>query len=108
MSSFFRNVDTRYEDPMEITVGNGKGLIRSLKARAVVVDMEEGVVNATLRGPLGELFDSRQVGAPLQLGPEGRPAAEWRKLVCTVSHRCIRLGEQLGPWPRMLRSTLSR
>ena len=36
------------------------GLIRSLKARAVVIDMEEGVVNATLKGPLGELFDSRQ------------------------------------------------
>ena len=34
--------------------------IRSLKARAVVIDMEEGVVNATLKGPLGELFDSRQ------------------------------------------------
>ena len=60
MSSFFRNVDTRYDDPQEIGVGDGQGLIRSLKARAVVVDMEEGVVNATLRGPLGELFDSRQ------------------------------------------------
>jgi tubulin epsilon len=60
MSSFFRNVDTRYDDPQEIGVGDGQGLIRSLKARAVVVDMEEGVVNATLKGRLGELFDSRQ------------------------------------------------
>jgi tubulin epsilon len=61
MSSFFRNVDTRYDDPAEIRVGDGRGPIRSLKARAVVVDMEEGVVNATLKGPLGELFDSRQL-----------------------------------------------
>ena len=60
MSSFFRNVDTRYDDPEEIGVGDGQGLIRSLKARAVIVDMEEGVVNATLQGPLGDLFDSRQ------------------------------------------------
>jgi len=60
MSSFFRNVDTRYEDPEEIRVGDGTGFIRSLKARAVVIDMEEGVVNATLKGSLGELFDSRQ------------------------------------------------
>eukprot|EP01050_Picozoa_sp_SAG11_P015798 SAG11_NODE_2089_length_3844_cov_3.009880_2_plen_62_part_00 len=50
-----RQVDTRYDDPMEIAVGDGAGLIRSLKARAVVVDMEEGVVNATLRGLLALL-----------------------------------------------------
>lgn len=34
---------------------------RSVKARAVLVDMEEGPVSETLRGPLGGLFDAHQV-----------------------------------------------
>lgn len=34
---------------------------KTLKARAVLVDMEEGPVAETLRGPLGGLFDARQV-----------------------------------------------
>jgi hypothetical protein len=45
LSSFFRNVDTRYEDPREIPVGRGTHPIRSLKARAICIDMEEGVLN---------------------------------------------------------------
>jgi tubulin epsilon len=45
LSSFFRNVDTRYEDPREIPVGRGTHAIRSLKARAICIDMEEGVLN---------------------------------------------------------------
>eukprot|EP01116_Phalansterium_solitarium_P011350 TRINITY_DN2699_c0_g1_i1.p1 TRINITY_DN2699_c0_g1~~TRINITY_DN2699_c0_g1_i1.p1 ORF type:complete len:466 (-),score=188.35 TRINITY_DN2699_c0_g1_i1:352-1749(-) len=61
LSSFFRNVDTRYDDPVEIPVGNGKGKIKALKARAVLIDMEEGVVNEILRDKtLSELFDTRQ------------------------------------------------
>ncbi|XP_036758889.2 tubulin epsilon chain isoform X3 [Manis pentadactyla] len=58
ISSFFRNVDTR-------VVGDGgsisKGRICSLKARAVLIDMEEGVVNEILQGPLRDVFDSRQL-----------------------------------------------
>ncbi|XP_017514269.2 tubulin epsilon chain isoform X3 [Manis javanica] len=58
ISSFFRNVDTR-------VVGDGgsicKGRICSLKARAVLIDMEEGVVNEILQGPLRDIFDSRQL-----------------------------------------------
>ncbi|XP_036727714.1 tubulin epsilon chain isoform X2 [Balaenoptera musculus] len=58
ISSFFRNVDTR-------VVGDGgsisKGKIRSLKARAVLIDMEEGVVNEILQGPLRDVFDSKQL-----------------------------------------------
>ncbi|KAM5256536.1 tubulin epsilon chain [Ctenodactylus gundi] len=58
ISSFFRNVDTR-------VVGDGgsisKGKIRSLKARAVLIDMEEGVVNGILQGPLRDVFDSKQL-----------------------------------------------
>ena len=53
-------MDTRYSDPVEIPVGDGTNAIRSLKARAVIVDMEEGVINNMVRGPLGELFDDRQ------------------------------------------------
>eukprot|EP00250_Pteridium_aquilinum_P032549 c46055_g1_i1 orf=31-285(+) len=43
MSSFFRNMDTRYQPPIEIPVGNGTSRIRALEARAILVDMEEGV-----------------------------------------------------------------
>uniref|UniRef100_I3JZK5 Tubulin epsilon 1 n=2 Tax=Oreochromis TaxID=8139 RepID=I3JZK5_ORENI len=43
LSSFFRNVDSRYVKP------------------AVLVDMEEGVVNQILQGPLREVFDSTQL-----------------------------------------------
>ena len=60
MSSFFRNVDARDAGSgraREIPVGDGTGRISSLRARAVLVDMEEGPVSETLRGPLGELFD---------------------------------------------------
>uniref|UniRef100_A0A2K5DLJ2 Tubulin epsilon 1 n=1 Tax=Aotus nancymaae TaxID=37293 RepID=A0A2K5DLJ2_AOTNA len=58
ISSFFRNVDTR-------VVGDGgsisKGKICSLKARAVLIDMEEGVVNEILQGPLRDVFDTNQL-----------------------------------------------
>jgi tubulin epsilon len=40
-------------------VGNGKGPIKKLKARAVLVDMEEGVINEVMRGPLRDLFDRK-------------------------------------------------
>uniref|UniRef100_A0A672IGH6 Tubulin epsilon 1 n=1 Tax=Salarias fasciatus TaxID=181472 RepID=A0A672IGH6_SALFA len=55
LSSFFRNVDSRGGDR-----GAG-GIIQHLKARAVLVDMEEGVVNKLLQGPLREVFDSTQL-----------------------------------------------
>ncbi|KDO27136.1 hypothetical protein SPRG_07844 [Saprolegnia parasitica CBS 223.65] len=54
MSTFFRNVDTHGQDlpPHE--------RIKGLRARALLIDMEEGPVAETLHGPLGELFDSSQ------------------------------------------------
>ncbi|XP_062267840.1 tubulin epsilon chain isoform X2 [Platichthys flesus] len=55
LGSFFRNVDSRNR-----ACGVG-GRIQHLKARAVLVDMEEGVVNEILQGPLGEVFDSTQL-----------------------------------------------
>ena len=60
MSTFFRNVDSSGWDANEIPVGDGRRPITSLRARAVLVDMEEGVVNEVAKGPLGELFDQRQ------------------------------------------------
>lgn len=60
MSSFFRNVDSRYDDPVDIPFKNGTNEIKCLKARAILVDMEQGPVSETLNGPLGELFDNRQ------------------------------------------------
>jgi len=51
MSSFFRNVDASGD---MMPVGSA---IRSLRARAVLVDMEEGVLRSVLRSGLGELFD---------------------------------------------------
>ena len=48
MSSFFRNVDTRYDVSRDIPLLRGpdaRNPIRSLKARAILIDMEEGVVS---------------------------------------------------------------
>jgi len=55
MSTFFRNVDTRYDSDMPANTP-----MRALRARAILVDMEEGPVAETMKGPLGDLFDSRQ------------------------------------------------
>eukprot|EP00397_Hematodinium_sp_SG-2012_P012137 GEMP01012299.1.p1 GENE.GEMP01012299.1~~GEMP01012299.1.p1 ORF type:complete len:498 (+),score=96.95 GEMP01012299.1:122-1615(+) len=60
LSSFFRNVDTRYKDFKDLPC-DGSTPIRTLKARAVLVDMEQGVVNSLLRGPLRDIFDHRQL-----------------------------------------------
>lgn len=61
MSSFFRNVDCRSSPPRDIPVGDGSAPISNLKARAVLVDMEEGVVNEVRKGCLGGLFDAQQL-----------------------------------------------
>ena len=61
LSTFFHNVDTSHKQFREISLGNGRERIHTLKARAVLVDMEEGVVNSLLKSPLGDLFNSRQL-----------------------------------------------
>lgn len=61
MSAFFRNVDTRHDPPLNLPVGAGREPIASLKARAVLIDMEEGVVNNLLKGPMQDVFDTRQL-----------------------------------------------
>ncbi|KAH8959182.1 hypothetical protein BDL97_06G066700 [Sphagnum fallax] len=60
MCSFFRNVDTRHSPSLEIPTGTGNSPIRSLKARAVLIDMEEGVIKQLISGHLGDLFDTKQ------------------------------------------------
>nr|AAH55146.1 Tubulin, epsilon 1 [Danio rerio] len=57
LSSFFRNVDQRRGYGAEATGGK----ITALKARAVLVDMEEGVLGGILQGPLRSLFSSAQL-----------------------------------------------
>ena len=61
LSTFFRNVDTSNRQYREISLGHGRESIHTLKARAVLVDMEEGVVNGIMKSPLGDLFDSTQL-----------------------------------------------
>ena len=56
ISSFFRNAD--HEDN-EMKSTSKK--IQNLKARAILVDMEEGVINELLDGHLGEIFDNKQL-----------------------------------------------
>uniref|UniRef100_A0A672SYJ7 Tubulin epsilon 1 n=1 Tax=Sinocyclocheilus grahami TaxID=75366 RepID=A0A672SYJ7_SINGR len=55
LSSFFRNVDQRRG------ADSTGGRITALKARAVLVDMEEGVLAEILQGPLRSLFSSTQL-----------------------------------------------
>ncbi|CAM9181437.1 unnamed protein product [Choristocarpus tenellus] len=57
MSTFFRNVDTRYDQ--NIPIGDGRQPIYNLKARAVLVDMDSAPVLQTQKGELGDLFDPR-------------------------------------------------
>ncbi|XP_053542005.1 tubulin epsilon chain isoform X2 [Ictalurus punctatus] len=55
LSSFFRNVDPRRSG------GAPGSRITALKARAVLIDMEEGVLSQVLCGPLQQLFSSTQL-----------------------------------------------
>ena len=83
MSTFFRNTDgkgtfthTHTHTHKHITSLNTtdrdmkRGKIGQLRARAVLIDMEEGVVNRVMRSPLGELFrgDTQSITAPSGAG----------------------------------------
>ena len=71
LSSFFSNVDVRSDPPARLPVGDGKGAIHALKARAVVVDMEDGVTNELLSGPMRDVFDTKQFITGGQSGQSG-------------------------------------
>lgn len=59
LATFFRNVNEK-RGISNIPVGDGKKQISGLKARGLLVDMEEGVINQIRNSPLNELFDERQ------------------------------------------------
>lgn len=61
VSSFFRNTDSRFDFDVDLSVGQGKSKISNLKARAILVDMEEGVINEMLQTRLGSIFDHKQL-----------------------------------------------
>lgn len=57
LSSFFRNVDTRKNHCVDLEPGSQ---INDLKARAIVVDTESGVINnKILNGELKDIFEAR-------------------------------------------------
>ena len=56
LNVLFRNVDDRNGFPLPLGAK-----VSSLKARAVLIDMETGVINPLLRSPIGELFTKPQV-----------------------------------------------
>jgi len=60
MSSFFKNCDSK--TGKILPGGNGTPQpIQNLKARSVVVDMEEGVLSQLLKSKIGELFDEHRL-----------------------------------------------
>lgn len=59
VSSFFRNVDMK--SGKNLKVSHPPSLIQNLKARAVLIDMEEGVLNGLLKSDVGELFNSTEL-----------------------------------------------
>jgi len=56
MNVMFRNVDHRTGYPLQL--GDP---VSTFKARAVLIDMENGVIDSILRSPLGELFTQPQI-----------------------------------------------
>lgn len=48
----------QHGDGASVAIG---GPISKLKARAMLVDTEDGVVRQLLNGPLGEIFDSKHI-----------------------------------------------
>jgi len=58
MSSFFRHVDARVHPVLDLGVSDPPAPLQSLRARAVLVDMEEGVLSELKRSDLAELFDT--------------------------------------------------
>lgn len=69
MSTFFRNVDSRTgveisspspenRRPSHKQSVTNQQFVRHLRARACMIDMEDGVLSSVVRGPIGSLFDT--------------------------------------------------
>ena len=59
VSCFFRNVDSKSRKNLPASYPPSK--IQRLKARAVLIDMEEGVLNKIIQSEVGELFTSAEL-----------------------------------------------
>ena len=59
IASFFRNVDSK--GGRNLPVKSPPSKIQGLRARAVLIDMEEGVLNGLIKSDIGELFSSTQL-----------------------------------------------
>jgi hypothetical protein len=79
----------RYDDPAEIPCGSGALPIRTLKARAILVDMEEGVLAQLARSQLADLFDVRQVRPRTRTRAAG--SASWGVRSVLGVRTCFRL-----------------
>jgi tubulin epsilon len=55
IATFFRNVDLKNYNQ------NVKGEIKGLRARGIMIDMEEGVLNRILKSDIAELYDTHQI-----------------------------------------------
>ncbi|KAL4422955.1 hypothetical protein ABPG75_009152 [Micractinium tetrahymenae] len=91
MGSFFQHVDAQGSPvgaapPGAATAGAAAPPrpIQQLRARGVLVDMEEGVVDGMLRGPLGELFDRQRQAVTDVSGAGNNWAAGWAS--CGPAH----------------------
>ncbi|KAJ3373824.1 Tubulin epsilon chain [Allomyces arbusculus] len=61
MATFFQNIERRGKRRASVPVGDGTGQIKGLEARGLMIDMEEGVINAMDGSPLRELFTPDQI-----------------------------------------------
>ena len=59
ISSFFQNVDPKNDQNLRVAQPPSK--IKQLKARAVLIDMEEGVLNSLLNSKIGEIFSNTEM-----------------------------------------------
>lgn len=74
LACLFANVDARSGAPLPLA--DGRGPLRTLRARCVLVDMEEGVLASLLRGPLGASEGATKVA--------GQVAGCWAALTRTT------------------------
>jgi tubulin epsilon len=65
LNTFFRNVDKKgseyaFKNSKNSQVYDGTQKIKSLRARAILIDTEESVVNEIFRSPIRDVFEYKQ------------------------------------------------
>lgn len=102
MSTFFRNVDTRFSGGgRDIPLDGGRNPIKMLRARSVLIDTESGVLKQVVNGPLGELFDHHQFVTDVESSGAGN---NWCVAVAVV---CVPVLLHCSPVNAMWRAVLS-